>query len=434
MTKAVSFIRNLELLVVSTLILNFLISFCRFMTMPFMIIYFSKSSALTYEQIGIIIGLSSLSSLIFALFAGKWADNVGVKIALPVSLLIPAFCFIGYLSTSNFYLLSLFSATSGIAWAIYNSSNMTILAKFSKDLKEEVFGLNYWLFNLGAVVGPILGAYLGSGNSTLVIYVFVVVLIFSSISLYFLFLKKDTQMHTSSESDKPENFTKTLKQLFSKKAILFMLLAYFSLFFVQSQIETSIGLFLKDTFEQIGVKIFAYSLSLSAFVILFFQPIFIWLLKKSKEIQVFIAGTVLIALGTISYTFINNAYLMLIPIFLISIGEVVYTPKLQALVANLAEEKMQSTYFALLNMSGNLAFFIGPWLGTVLLGYNSFMLFSTMTLIVLIGGYAILKSFTIYSKSDKASEATEITLGTEIFSESSVNPEAHTSQNTKTVS
>lgn len=399
MKKSIVFLKELNFLVLCTLMLNFAISFCRFMTMPFLIIYFSNNTNLEYQQIGIIIGLSSLSSLLFALLAGRWTDKVGAKIALPVSLIIPAVSFIGYLTTSNFYLLSIFSAVSGFSWAIYNSSNMTILAKFSNEKKEEVFGLNYWLFNLGAVLGPILGANLGAGDSQFVIYIFVITLILSSLALYFTFSRKKIEIDQSSNIDS-QSFINTLGSLFSKKSIVYMLIAYFSLFYVQSQLETNVGLYLKDTFGEMGIKTFAYSLSLSAFVVLFFQPLFILLLKKRKDISVFLLGTLLTIIGTTSYLFFDTPLLLLIPILLISLGEVVYTPKLQALVANLAEDGSEATYFSLLNMSGNLAFFIGPWSGALLIQQNSSLLFGAMTLVGIMGGGSMILSYLAYKKKN----------------------------------
>lgn len=385
---------------------NFLISFCRFMAMPFMIIYFSNHLDISTTKIGFLIGLSPLASLIFGLFAGRFSDRIGEKFSLPLSLSIPALTLIGYTVTQNFYLLCLLSVISGIAWSVYNATNLTVLSKLTRENNREiVFGYNYWLFNLGAIAGPICGAYFGAGSSSLVIYLFSSVLILISILVYVMLKSKYSgQIATPAieDSKDKEDFFKSLKIVITDKPLLWVTAGYFCIFFVQAQLETNMGVFLEHAFNDQGTKIFGQILSVSALIVLVLQPAAIHLFKKMNANLTFLIGAIVMAIGPLSFSFVHKPQHFLIAASILAVGEVIMTPKLQALIVKLPVEGLQATYFSFLNMGGNLAFFVGPWSGAYILKlFGANLLFYMMAALSILSGIYLVFSHNSHRKGQR---------------------------------
>lgn len=399
------FLKNNRLLAI-ILFVTFIISLSRFMTMPFMIIYFKNNLDLTASQIGFLVGLSPLSSLIFGVFSGRIADKLGSFITLPISLLIPAIALIGYIHIHNFYLLCSLALISGISWSVYNAVNMTIITNLSiEENRETVFGYNYWFFNLGAIAGPSLATYFGAGESALVIYLFSITLVLISLPLY-LYLKlkfnsekKNKKDYIDLKQQKQNNLISTFKTIGLDKPLLCLTTASFLLFFIGAQLETTLGVFLETSYGEKGISTFGYSLSMSALIILIFQPIVVKYLKNLSNKITFFIGGIILSIGPFLFIILNKPEYFLLATSLLSVGEVVITPKLQALLSKLPRQNLQSTYFSFFNMSGNLAYFVGPWLGSYLLGYNSLFLFILMGSISICCGLFLILSDYYYHKN-----------------------------------
>lgn len=105
-------LQQLPLLVWSMLLANVVFNTTRFMAMPFMAIYFSEKLNLNPSEIGILIGISPLSSLIFSILGGRLGDNFGIHRMHPVALIVPAVSLVGYITFTNYYAIAVFFPSS----------------------------------------------------------------------------------------------------------------------------------------------------------------------------------------------------------------------------------------------------------------------------------------------------------------------------------
>jgi len=134
------------------------------MIMPFMIIYFQGLN-LSYFQIAVIYSAVALSAFIFEVPTGSFADIIGRKNSVIIGLLLRAVSAIIIPLTHNFYVLVFTSLLAGAGIAFANGaeqswviSNLNKLKR--KDLHHEYF-IKYQAFGaVGAVISPLLGAWI----------------------------------------------------------------------------------------------------------------------------------------------------------------------------------------------------------------------------------------------------------------------------------
>lgn len=291
-----------------------------------------------------------------------------MKFGISISLILPMFGLLGYITFDSFALLFLSSVISGIGWSVYNPLIMTALTDFSSDESlDDVMGINYWMINFGGVLGPLIGVYIGAGESGLPFLLFGGVLII----LFFLVqMILPGKQKKSSESPSKKHDNNFLKDIFSvvfdiKNFTVFSI--YFLLFFIEVQFSTNVPIYLRSEYGTEGTKLVGWILSAMTLTVIIAQPFTMKILKMLSTKIILLISTLLYCLGLTIFSFSEVAVLFILAAVFIALGEVVGVPKLQALNAKNAPVGKKTTYFAFIGMGGNLAYFLGPPIGSFLL-------------------------------------------------------------------
>ncbi|MEN2666831.1 MFS transporter [Listeria aquatica] len=361
------------------LIISFAINFLRFMSIPFLMIYLSNRLTISVASIGFIIGIPSAIQLLIGLFAANVIDRISFKWGTIFSLLFPMLGILGYIIFTNFYMLILSATISGIGWSIYNPIIMTALSNTTKtEYIDSVMNINYWATNLGGVLGPIVGVFIGAGNTPTPFIIFSVILLLISIVAYII-VPHDLKPKIDSKKTSP--FHDFLTIVKDRRAVL-LFLAFFCIFFIEVQYETSFSLYLKNLFGSTGVKLVAAMLSIMTFTIIIVQPFITLISKKVKTPLLLCIGVFFYIGATCLFFFSKITFLIFVSAVLFALGEIFIAPKLQGITAKIAPPYLQTTYFSFVTMGGNLAYFLGPPVGNFLLTANSFYLFTFILIMI----------------------------------------------------
>lgn len=245
------------------------------MVVPFMAIYFREKLNISPSEVGILIGISPFSSMLFSVLGGRLGDKYGPATIFPFSLFVPALCFLGY-TVSPYYLICIFAAVSGVGWSLFNSTIKSLLTEYtSENVISKVFSYNYWGVNLGGVIGPLVGVYfMGAGHSNFPIFIFSGVLILLSIFLFILLRKVKNPPHSFSNQINSPLFNKDMFfTLFKDRLLIWLTICYFLLYLTESQINANISQYLSLSYPD-GAVIFAHLISLSTIIIVIVQPIY----------------------------------------------------------------------------------------------------------------------------------------------------------------
>ena len=79
---------------------------------------------------GVIVGLFSVTSLIVRPFTGYIADNYNKKFLLIAGLLVTALGILGYVSTQNLMILTVFRVIHGVAFALLSTAIVAMASMY----------------------------------------------------------------------------------------------------------------------------------------------------------------------------------------------------------------------------------------------------------------------------------------------------------------
>ncbi|MBF0706624.1 MFS transporter (plasmid) [Alkalihalobacillus hwajinpoensis] len=367
--KFLSDLKTLPLTLKFMFALNFLVSFSKFMVIPFLAVFFKNDLSMSASEIGFLLGLTPLASMIFNLLGGRLSDVYGIKILYVISLFVSALTMALYGVSVNYLFLAFVSVFSGIGWSIYNSTNQALLSKFSpKELIQKTFNINYWFFNLGGVAGPLVGAILiGYSSFKTPLFSFAGILfIIAIIAMFVIKIKGNEKSGTTIEDQDNKLISKELvHKIFKNKSLLLLFSCYFLLYFIESQMDTNIVQYAEESFQN-GVLLFAKLLTLSMVLIIILQPIVALVGEKIKTSVLVWTGGLMYFTGPLLLLGINSEFFWYAGFTLITLGEIILAPTLQAQIAKLPDDGYKTTYFSFVNMGGNMAFFVGPWIGGII--------------------------------------------------------------------
>lgn len=350
---------------------SFIITFFRFLSMPFLTIFLSYTTYFSTAQIGLIIGIPGLIQLILGVIASNIIDYFSDKFSIILSILLPACGMLGYIFFDSYVLMLFSSVVCGIGWSIYNPLLMSCLMRYSNGNSDIIIEINYWIINLSGAIGPLVGALLSDGKSEFPFFLFSGALFFLAISTLILFPYKRKKKLLEEKQDSPqlsaviENLKNDILILCKSKASLFLFFSFFSINFIEAQYNTNFALHLTEVTKD-GPNALASMMIAMTATILILQPISIKISKFVKLNVQLIIGSIFYTVGILIFGFSFSVSFFILSAILLAIGELIIAPKIQVLTGKSAPEELQTTAFAFTTMGGNLAFFLGPTLGGLL--------------------------------------------------------------------
>lgn len=377
--------RRLGTPTVALLTASFVVALTRFSSLAFLTVYLTARTNLSLAQVGFVVGLGPLASFVLSLPGGALADRLGVRRVLLVALSLAAPCLVGYAFVSSFGALCAVALVAGLAWSLFNTTQRVLLSEYAPEAQlERVYGLNYWTNNLGAVVGPALGLWLGGGQSPLPFVLFATVLL-GVVALL------ATTLGQRAKSDVPSVPTAKPAMCRTWAALGGLLLASFFLFLAEAQLETSVSQYLTRSFAD-GTARFAQLLTAMAVGVVALQPVLSrWSAQANVSLKVFI-GTASLAAAPLVFLASDARLVWWLGAAVWVCGELLLGPLIQATVARRGRNA-RATAFALLGMSGNAAYFVGPWAGGATLEhFGAPQVFVGMTVAALLSGACLLAS------------------------------------------
>lgn len=368
-----------------------LLSILRFMAMPFLALYLHKVTGAPPPVVGAVIGLSAISNLLSGFILGPLSDRLGRKPSIIIGSLISGVTFMGYAFAQNLFAFGALQLLAGMSWAIMGPAFMALLTDLTPEpMRVRVFGYSYWVTNIGAAVGPILGTLAGSGKvglpfilvggaSILLAAVFLFVL---PTAVGFQPLEKRTAMDSLRHMGEALQ-NRTLALFFLGSAITAM--AY-------SQVDTNIPQYLSLHVAN-GLHLYAYLISANALTVLVLQPLLSRWQERKPLVWGVAGGALIYAVANASYILATSAAQWILVVVIFTVGEVLLSPGSQAVVAKYAPPDRRATYFTLQNAQWSVSAFIGPVLGGLaLVAGGKAALFGSMAVFNLVAVLVFLKA------------------------------------------
>ena len=352
-----------------------------FMTLPFLSIYLSRHMDLSPIVIGLTVGMSPLMATVGGFIGGHLSDRFGRKPVMLISIFTVALVYFGFTAATGQEWFILLNALNGLCNSFFEPTSQALMADLTdKEKRMKVYSLRYTAMNIGASVGPLVGAYLASTSAklsfaitgtTYLLYSFVLVI-----------LLKKFVLPQAGHSKKVVSFGDAFTILRTDKALRYLIIGIILVNMGYVQIDSNLPQILEGTVGN-GIIIFSTLITINAVMVVFLQMPISHVAEKFRLMQVMVVGTVFMAAGLVAFSFVNGWTTAILAIVLLTIGEILIFPSNSMMIDQLAPEHLRGTYFgaAQFRKIGN---FLGPLIGGYLLsqfqGQIMFWILSITTL------------------------------------------------------
>ena len=338
---------------------------------PFLSLYITNKFNVGMTEVGGIFAIHSVSSFFGNMVGGALADKFGRRSMLIIGLIFSALISLGMGFIKDWELFYLLAFLTGF---ISNFSGPAVQAMLADILpvnkRPDGYGILRVAMNLAVTIGPAIGGILAGISYLLLFIIDCVVSVITAVVVYFALPETKPLLEDGKQEESVIQSIGGYGKVFKDKIFLaFLLLTTFTAI-VYFQMNTTLSVYLRD-FHGISSQGFGFILSLNAACVVLFQFWITSKVKKFHQLGVMLAGNLFYAVGFALYGFTDQYWQFLVAMVIITMGEMIITPIVQTLIANISPDDMRGRYMAAYHLSWGIAMSIGPLAaGIIIDNYN----------------------------------------------------------------
>ncbi len=318
---------------------------------------------LSKTEIGLLISFFTLPGVFLTPFTGMLADRVGRKKILVPSLFIFAIAGFSLFFTRSFHIMLLLRFIQGIGAASLPSLNMTLVGDFYKGYERPTaMGYNASVLSFAAASYPLIG---GALAGIAWYYPFMLPLLGIPVAFFLMFCAEEPEI--AKAPDFRNYFSSMAKSVFRKEVIAIFSLGVLTFIIMYGGMITYMPFLLHQKFQlsspEIGIVI-----STSSVVAMIVASQIGRLTKRFGSVSLLKVAFGVYAVVTLTFPFINNLYLMILPILFFGFAQALNMPSIQTSLANMAPDNLRGAFMSLNGMNLRLGQTIAPLV--VGLGYS----------------------------------------------------------------
>ncbi|MTH55619.1 MFS transporter [Bacillus mangrovi] len=337
------------------------------MVFPFMAIYFTRE--INAVTAGILLLIQVVVQFLAGFYGGYLADVLGRKKVMVAGEWMKVFSIAGMILANSpsftspwltFFMLVLL----GISMGIVNPAAEAMLVDVStKETRTMIYSINYWSINLSIMLAFIAGGWFFETNffelliSLLAISVFILWMTKAKIEETYVPEKKAA----NSFSFKPiiKSYAAVLKDLpfilFTVGGIAILSIEFQRNHFMAVRLEEEIpkqlfsvwGLF---PVEMTGVRLLSLlTIENTLLIVLLTAAVTKWLKNKPEQKMMYLGFTIFGA-GYSVLAFSNSIPILITAVLIMTVGELLYVPSRQAILADMIDETQRGSYMAMNGM------------------------------------------------------------------------------------
>jgi len=330
---------------------------------PFFSLFMTRKFNVGMTEVGTMFLVWALTSgLIGNVLGGALADRFGRKTNMIFGLIASATSALLMVVIKDIVVFYIAIAIVGIFEDIAGPARQAMIADLvPEELRDDAYGLFRIVFNLSVTIGPAIGGFMASRSFEMLFIADVIISLLVALFV-FMFLPETRPVSAISVEQKEEKFRDTFKGygqvLRDKLYIAFIVVSILSTL-MYFNMNSTLSVFLVNH-RGVTPEQFGYILSLNAGMVVLLQMLFTRWTAKWKPMIAIAFGNLLYVIGFTMYGFVGSYAMYLLAMVIITIGEMIYAPKEQTLVANFAPEHMRARYMAIRNFSWIIPVSIGP--------------------------------------------------------------------------
>lgn len=365
---------NLKIRLIGEALFNLLF----WMYFPFIAVYFG--SELGNRTAGLLMAIPPLVSMLGNLAGGALADRIGRRPVILTGALIQALMFVLFAVSSSHLLEYLAYIGIGLGGAAYRPASSAMVADLvPAEHRRQVFATFTTANNLGAVLGPALGAVFFFHYRQELLWTCAGILLLYFIAIYFMV--RETKPQTSTEGQtKNVSIPRLLREqwmgygviLRDRVFLIYLLAGVFALVPIM-QLDLYLAVYLSNDIPSqtlfrwgggdltlSGKEIYGWLLGFNGLLfVLFVLPITKWL-RHWKERDIFILSALLSGGGTFAVGLSPQIWYLFAVTVLFTFGEMVRMPVTQSFISRYAPEQARGQYMGADNLQYTFGGVLAP--------------------------------------------------------------------------
>lgn len=386
--------RNIKIRIIT----SFLTRTVGTMIFPFMAIYFSVK--LGSVLAGALLLINVIASLVIGLYGGYIADRLGRKKVMVTGQVIQvvAIACMGIANSEYVdspWLTFLFMLVHSLGSGVMNPATEAMLIDVSTpENRKMMYSINYWAINLSIAIGAIFGGLLFEK------YRFQLFMLLTAVSIVTLYLIT-VYMEEVYVSQKRTEKTHVLKEMadnykvvMKDRAFIIFCIASVCTLSLEFQLNNYIGVRLQKEFETIqfafangwtfdltGIRMMSWISAENTVLVVLCSALMLKLMNRFDDQKVFYKGVLVYTIGYAVLGFSNVLWILLVAGLFQTIGEMMYVPIRQSIMADMVRDDARSSYmainsmvFQLAKMLGALGIMIGSFIPSIGMGVLYFFI------------------------------------------------------------
>lgn len=338
---------------------------------PFFSLYITQRFQVGMTQAGIILGMFSIFGLFGGMIGGALSDKFGRRKLILFGLVFSAVSTLSIGLVNEFSMLYPLAVVVGLLSDIAGPAHGAMIADILPEhQRQEGFGILRVVANMSWIIGPTIGGLIAN-RSFLALFIIDAFVSCVVAVLFYLFISETKP--EASPGQAAESVLATFRgysQVLKDYAYVAFLLAGMLMGLVYQQMYNSLSVYLRDV-HGIDPQGYGFLLTTSAIVVILFQFTVTRVIKNRAPFKIMALGTLFYMLGFSMFGFVSAYWLFALAIVVITIGEMIIMPTIQAVASNFAPEQMRGRYMAVFGLTYMIPATIGPGAaGVILDNYN----------------------------------------------------------------
>ncbi|WJE21106.1 MFS transporter [Bacillus cereus] len=394
--------RNIKIRIIT----SFLTRTVSTMIFPFMAIYFSikLGSAIA----GALLLINVLASLIIGLYGGYVGDRLGRKKVMIIgqSIQVVSIACMG-IANSDYvdspWLTFVFMLVNSLGSGLMNPATEAMLIDVSTPENRKVmYSINYWAINLSIAIGAIFGGLLFENYR---LQLFIVLTLVAVITLYVMAVYME-EVYVARKTVEKKNVLKDMadsyKVVMKDRAFLIFCAASICTLSLEFQINNYLGVRLQKEFETVhflfgngftfdltGIRMLSWISAENTILVVLCSALLIKMLKSFNDLKILYVGLFIYTIGFTILGTSNSLWILLIAGLFQTVGEMMYVPVRQSIMADMVPNEARGSYMAIngmvfqvAKMNGALGVMLGSFIASwgmsvlyFIVGMSSILLF-----------------------------------------------------------
>ncbi|MEW4369446.1 MDR family MFS transporter [Paenibacillus kandeliae] len=343
------------------------------MSLPFLAIYLTTTLGATPTATGVTVAVSSLVGVFASFYGGYVSDKIGRQRVMLIAIGCWTLVFIAFAGATAVWMFFVLNMLNGICRSLFEPASRALLSEVTPpDQKVLVFNLRYTAVNLGIVVGPLIGVWMGSSSSGLAFLVAGGVYLVYSLILMLQFRRyRHLAIHSSSQTAATMTMRKAVQAVYQDSVFRYVLLGMIFAVLGYGHLNSTLPQYmalLPNLSTGEGSRWFAYMLTLNAITVLVIQYPLIGYVSRFSPAVSLITGNVLVCMGLVLYGMCESLVAFLVVTVLFTIGEVLLFTMIDVFIDAIARPEWKGTYFGTMGFN-NLGNVLAPIMGGMLLDH-----------------------------------------------------------------